>query len=277
MSPTVLLAVVAAVLLAAGVVEMLPAAIAAARRVWGGGRGPAARVRRRWGSGRLRLALAVAAVGGLLVVGAPLPALLLGGGVGGGHAVRGAARSRRRRTVGRGAPLVARAIADGLDAGLPVRRAITEAARTAAVDGPAGEELRIVAARLHAGDPLPSALDRWRVRTAERAHATLVAALLLHGDAGGELADVLRGQAAALERARRQAAEAESAIVQARAAARIVAGIPLVGVAGAVVLAPGAVRALTATPLGTALVVAAVGLHVAALFAVRRLAAGDPG
>ncbi|MBF6621473.1 MAG: type II secretion system F family protein [Patulibacter sp.] len=277
MSPTVLLVLTAAALLAKGLGGLLPDVDRGIRwvRRWSATRSHDRAVTDRRLTGLVVLSSGAAVL--LLALGAPQPAALLVGPPIVGRALRRGRRIRRRRAVSAGAPLVARAIADGLDAGLGVRRAITDAARTAAVDGPAGEDLHVVAARLGAGDPLPSALDGWRRRTDEPAHATLIAGLLLHGEAGGELADVLRGQAAALDRARRQAAEAESAIVQARAAARIVGGIPVLATAAALVLAPEAVREMTATPLGALLVAAAVGLQVVALVAVRRLAAGDQG
>lgn len=265
--------VAAAVLLACG----LEAALPADGRAWG--RGVRA-VRRRlrvpgtddgglrrmaWGFG---LSGAVVAATGAAVVG-----VLVGGAPAAWFAVRRWRRERRRRALTRGASLVARAVADGLDAGFGVRRAITDAARDAQIESPAGDELRSAAARLDAGDPLPAALDGWRRRTDDPAHATLIAGLLLYGEAGGELADVLRNQAAALDRARRRAAEAESAVVQARAAARIVGGIPGLAALGAVVFAPDAVRQVTATPVGAILVALAAGLQVVAVVAVRRLTA----
>lgn len=218
-----------------------------------------------WGLGGLGILVAT--------TGGPVIGMLVGGGPALALAIQRRRRERRRRALTRAASLVARAVADGLDAGFGVRRAITDAARSAQVEPPAGDELRSVAARLDAGDPLAAALDGWRRRTDEPAHATLIAGLVLYGEAGGELADVLRDQAAALDRARRQTAEAESAVVQARAAARIVGGIPALAAVSAVALAPDAVRQITAAPLGAVLVIVAVGLQVVAMLAVRRLAA----
>lgn len=210
----------------------------------------------------------------LLVAGMPLLALLVGGGPALLRSVDRSRATRRRRGVALGAPLVARAIADALDGGHGVRRAIGEASRSSGLGGPAAAELRAVAARLQAGDPLATSLDAWRARTDEAAHRTIVAGLLLHGEAGGELADVLRDQAEALERSRRVTAEAESAIVQARTAAKIVGGIPALTMGGAVLLAPDAVRQVTGSALGSLLVVTAVLLQIAAMVAVRRLTAG---
>ncbi|WP_320672353.1 type II secretion system F family protein [Patulibacter defluvii] len=237
-------------------------------------------VRARWGTAgsldRWDRAVPGAAVAGslLVLVGAPAVGVLVAGGPLTARTLGRRRVGRRRAAVARGAPAVARAIADALDAGHGVRRALLEAAGTAGPAGPAADELRRVAARLQAGDPLPAALAAWRARASEPAHATVVAGLLLHGEAGGELADVLRQQADALERARRATAEADSATVQARTAARIVGGIPVVIAVGAALFAPAAVRAITATPLGVALVTGAVLLQVAATVAVRRLTAG---
>ncbi|WP_026911769.1 type II secretion system F family protein [Patulibacter minatonensis] len=210
----------------------------------------------------------------LLVAGVPTLALVVGIGPAVLQGVDRARRVRRRRAIAVGAPLVARAIADALDAGHGVRRSIGEASRSSGLGGPAADELRRLAARLETGDPLASALDAWRARTDEPAHRTIVAGLLLHGEAGGELADVLRDQAEALERARRATAEAESAIVQSRTAARIVGGIPALAMVAAVTFAPGVVRQVTGTPLGAMLVVAAILLQVTAMVAVRRLTTG---
>lgn len=269
---TVAIVVVAATLLAGGLASLVSTGGAAGRRALRAVRrrldGDALDGRGRW------VAWALGILGALVAATeAPLAGALVGGAPTAWLAVRRRRRDRRRRALTHAAPLVARAVADGLDAGFGVRRAIAEAARTAQVESPAGDELRAVAARLAAGDPLPAALDGWRRRTGEPAHATLVAGLLLHGEAGAALADVLRDQAAALDRARRQAAEAESAIVQARTAARIVAGIPVLAVLGGIAFAPDAVRQMTATPLGLVLVGAAAGLQVVAVLAVRRLTA----
>jgi len=264
----------AGALAAGGLVDLGPDLAAAGRAI----RARAARRADRTGhegGGTSRVVPAsVAAALLLLVLGAPTLALLVGAGPAAVQAVRRARRERRRRAIGLGAPLVARAVADALDAGHGVRRSLGEASRASGLGGPVAQELRAIAARLQAGDPLATALDAWRTATDEPAHRTIVAGLLLHGEAGGELADVLRDQAEALERARRSTAEAESAIVQARAAARIVGGIPALVMGGCVVLAPDAVRQVTGSPLGALLVVAAVLLQITAMIAVRRLTTG---
>ena len=271
MSGAVLAAGAAGVLVAGATVDLGPDLAAGVR---------AARRRLRAGAagdgvvGRRTVAGAVAAALALLVAGAPTLALVTGAGPAVLRSIGRRRRERRRLAVGRGAPLVARSIADALDAGHGVRRALGEASRSSGLSGPAAQELRTLAARLEAGDPLATALDAWRARTDEPAHRTIVAGLLLHGEAGGTLADVLRDQAAALERARRATAEAESAVVQARSAARIVGGIPALVLVAVVVFAPGAVRQVTGTPLGALLVVVALLLQMTAMVLVRRLTTG---
>lgn len=230
----------------------------------------------RRGGRRLDRTVPVAVGGGLLllVLGTATAGAIVGIAPVALRSVRRIRRIRRRRAIAAGAPIVARSLADALDAGHGVGRAIGEASRATGLHGPAVEELRAVAARLAAGDPLTASLAAWRERADEPAHTAIAATLLLHGDSGGELAAVLRDQADALERARRSAAEAESAIVQARTAARIVGGVPAAIMLGAVILAPGTIGAITASALGSVLVVAAILLQLAAMVAVRRLTSG---
>ncbi len=269
MSGTGLTMAVAATLAAAAAIDLLVLAMPAARR---------ALQRERLAPSlaaleRPAVVAALAVFGGLLLLlGAIVPGLVLALGPPAVRAARRRHQERRRRALRDGAPLVARAIADGLDAGAPVRGAIVEAATTGP-PGAAGRELQVVAARLRAGDPLTTSVVAWRRRTGDHAHVALVAGLLLHGEAGGELAAVLRGQADALERRRRATAEAESATVQARTAARIVGGLPVLIAVAVAVLAPDAIRAVTADAIGVGLVLLAVVLQVAAMVAVRRLTA----
>jgi tight adherence protein B len=259
---------IAATLAAAAAIDLLALAVPAARRV--------VRERPAPGLGALErppVIVAAACAGGLLLLlGAVVPGLLVALGPPAVRATRRRHQERRRRALRDGAPLVARAIADGLDAGSPVRGAIVEAAATGP-PGAAGRELQVVAARLRAGDPLTASIVAWRRRTGDHAHVALVAGLLLHGEAGGELAAVLRAQADALERRRRATAEAESATVQARTAARIVGGLPVLIAVAVAVLAPDAIGAVTADAIGVGLVLLAVVLQVAAVVAVRRLTA----
>jgi len=190
-------------------------------------------------------------------------------------AVRQALAVRRRRRaaeVGRGAAAVARALADALAGGHSVRGAIVAAARSGGVPGAAGDELRRAAAELELGEPTDAVLEGLRRRAADRGWDALVAATLLHADAGGDLAVLLRGLSARLEEARRAEADARSVTAQARFTAWLVAALP----AGAAVLAelaaPGYLASLASSPLSATLVAVSLVLQVAAIIAIRRIA-----
>jgi tight adherence protein B len=222
---------------------------------------------------RRRLALVGAgtlAASGWLLAG-PVLALTLGAA---GPAAVGAvlrARERRRRAdVARGAPAVARALADAIGAGHSVRGAIGAAAP--AIDGAAGAELRRAAAALELGEPTAGVLDGLRERAGDPAYDTLVAAIGLQADAGGDLAALLRGLAERLDRQRRDAADARSATAQARFTAWIVAALPLAAAAMAELAAPGFLAGLAAQPLTAALAAVSLVLQLLAIGAVRRIA-----
>ena len=102
-----------------------------------------------------------------------------------------------------------------------------------------------------------------RPRGGCRAWDTLIAAILLQRDAGGDLPALLRDLAAALEAARRLERDARTATAQARFTAWLVVGLPLAAAALAELAAPGFLAGLIAAPLP------------AALTALRAVAPGD--
>jgi tight adherence protein B len=179
------------------------------------------------------------------------------------------ARSRRYAAgLRRGAPEVARALADALASGHSVRGAMAAAA--AGVAGPAGHELRRAARALALGEPVTEVLERLRASGA--AWDTMVAAILLQRDAGGDLAALLRDLAASLEAAARVEADARAATAQARFTARLVLGLPVAAATLTELAAPGFAASVLAQPLPAALAAAAVFLQVLAVLAIRRLA-----
>ena len=200
-------------------------------------------------------------LGGVLLAAAGPPALL------------GAARARRRRylaELARGAPLAARALSDALAGGHAIRGAIGQAAR--GLPGAAGTELRATAARLELGAATEVALERLRRRAASPAWDTIVAAILLTREAGGDLARLLRGCAQSLEDATRLEAEARSATAQARFTGLLVMALPA-GAAGLAELAsPGYIASLARAPLTAWLVGCAVLCQLVAFAAIHRLA-----
>jgi tight adherence protein B len=249
------------------------------------GRPPTAPERRR---------LAVVAAGTLLAAGwlvaGPAAGILLGtaGPTAVGPAL--AARRRRwRRALGDGVPGVARALADALAGGHSIRGALEALGggghalgtspladptsdRSDGLSGPVGAELRTVAHRLALGVPTEAVLVGLRDRAGHPAWDTLVAAILLQREAGGDLAGLLRSIAESAEHARRVEADARGLTAQARATARLVAGLPCVALAMSELLAPGTLGALVADPRSRVLLLMAATLAAAALVAIGRIA-----
>ncbi|HEX8159393.1 MAG TPA: type II secretion system F family protein [Solirubrobacteraceae bacterium] len=181
-------------------------------------------------------------------------------------------RRRRQAAIAAAAPAVARAIADALAGGHSVRGALAAAAAGAGA-GPAGEELRIAAAALELGERTDDVL-RALARRAGPGGAldTLVAAILLQRDAGGDLSGLLRSLAVALEERARTVADARSATAQARFTALVVCCLPIAGMALGEIAQPGFVIRLASQPLAALLVVSAIALQVVAMLCVRRIA-----
>jgi len=184
---------------------------------------------------------------------------------------------RRAAAVAVGAPAIARSIADALAGGHSVRGALSAAARGGGVPGPAGEELHVATAALDLGERTEDALLALvrRNRGPHPSHGpldTVVAAVLLQRDAGGDLAALLRDLAAALEQRGRVVAEARSATAQARFTALLVTGLPAAALALGELAQPGFVLALASAPLPAAMVALALALQAVAIVCVRRIA-----
>jgi tight adherence protein B len=223
---------------------------------------------------RRRLALVGAGAllaGGWLVAG-PLAgaACAAGGPLGVGRLVR-ARRERWRADLARAAPGAARALADALAGGHGVRGALALVADGGA-PGAARAELRAAARALALGARTEDVLEHLRGRAGAPAWDTIVAAILLQRDAGGDLAGLLRSIADGLEEAARVEADARSATAQARFTAWLVALLPV----GAAVLAeladPGYVATLVRAPLAPWLLGVAAVCQLAACALISRIA-----
>ena len=149
--------------------------------------------------------------------------------------------------------------------GHSVRGAIAEAAASGGVPGAAGAQLARCASELALGERTEDVLAKLAQRTGLPAYDTLVAAILLQRDAGGDLAGLLRGVARSLEESARVAADARrEACLRGRGAG--------VGAAALAELAqPGYLLALLGAPIPAVLAAIAAVLQVAALVLVRRL------
>jgi tight adherence protein B len=216
------------------------------------------------------LATGALAAAGWLVggVGLGLVAAVLGPGL--MVVVVRARRRRYGRALRAGAASAARGLADAVSAGHSIRGAVKVAA--AGSPGAAGHELRATARALELGAPTAGALEALRSRAGDPAWDAIVAGILLQRDAGGDLAGLLRDQAAALEAADRIGRDARAATAQARFTARLVLLLPAGAAALAELASPGLISGLLPHPLSVWLVAMAGVLQLVAVLAVARLA-----
>ena len=221
---------------------------------------------------RRRLLLAgagMAFLGGTVLVGLSIGVAL---GVAGPWAVGRLLRAHRehyRRAVDAAAGEVALALADALTAGHSLRGAVSEAA--AGLGGQVGHELRRTRAELAAGARTEQALAALARRTGSPRLETLVAACLVQGGAGGDLATLLRESAAAFADGSRLEDEVRAATAQARFTGLIVVLLPLGGAVLAELASPGFVAGLLGSWLTAWLVGLALVLQVGAAVAIRRI------
>jgi tight adherence protein B len=217
------------------------------------------------------LGAAVLLAGGWLLAGPLVGVALAATAPLGAARVLAAARRRRRERLALAAPTVARALSDALVGGHSVRAAFGEAVG-GGVPEPAAVELRAVVTELALGGRTDTAIERWRARARHPAYDAVAAAILLQRDAGGDLARLLRGMAAALEEQVRAEADARGLTAQARFTALLVALLPL----GAALLAelgrPGYLASLLAKPLSAMLVATSIALQALAWISVRHVA-----
>jgi tight adherence protein B len=231
------------------------------------GRAPTAPERRR---------LALVGAGALLAGGWLMAGPIVGAAcaAGGPLAVRRLLRARRERwraELARAAPVAARALADALAGGHAVRGALAVVAE-GGVPGAAGAELRAGARALALGARTEDVLERLRARARAPAWDTIVAAVLLQREAGGDLAGLLRSLAAGLEDAARVEADARGATAQARFTAWLVALLPIGAAALAELADPGFGLALLRAPLAPWLLGAAAVCELLACVLIARIA-----
>lgn len=175
--------------------------------------------------------------------------------------------TRSRAADGACLPEVARALARGTAAGLPLGDAFFRGAD--AVDGEGGAAMRRCADELRAGHPTSVALQSLEVFPGGR---MLVAAIDLHQELGGDLVASLMGLAEGLADRERLRLEARAATAQARIAARIVPLAPFGSLVMLLVVAPGSARVLLGSAAGLALIGVAGTITALAIVLLRRIA-----
>lgn len=176
-------------------------------------------------------------------------------------------RRHDERSGGAQLPEVARALARGTAAGLPLVDALTRGAE--AVDGPAGMAMRQCAGGLRAGHSTQVALLPLEGFAGGR---MLVGAIELHHELGGDLVASLSGIAEGLADRERLRLEARAATAQARIAARIVPLGPLAALLMLLVIAPGSAQALLGSAAGLTVIAISGCLTAIAVVLLHRIA-----
>lgn len=164
-------------------------------------------------------------------------------------------------------PDVARALARGTAAGLPLVDAFRRGAD--ALAEPGGGAMRQCAAELAAGHPIGMALRGLAVFPGGR---MLVGVIELHHELGGDLVASLNVLAEGLADRERLQLEARAATAQARIAARVVPMAPAASLLMLVAIAPGAGRALLGSAPGLLLLGVAGAMTALAVLLLRRIA-----
>jgi tight adherence protein B len=220
---------------------------------------------------RLQIAFAAGSLPPALAIADPVPAvgLALGSAMVAPRALVWR-RERYTRGVGEGSGAAASRIADALASGHTTRAAISIAANE--LDGPIGRELSRVAHELELGTTTDAALAAFRERAGSRRIDLLVAAIRLQRRSGGNLAELLRGIAAALDDRTRLEAEARAETAQARFTSTVVLAMPFCLVGLGEVASPGTVGRLAGSPLGVWLIGSAGAMQLGGALLVRRLA-----
>jgi Flp pilus assembly protein TadB len=162
-----------------------------------------------------------------------------------------------------------RLVADSIDAGMTIPSA---AARAGAGKGAASRDLARLAESCSRGLTVSDALHRLTSGANGDLWAPVAFTIELHFRQGGDLAHSLREVAQQLESRRAGRDGAESATAQARFTANLVCAMPLLALAGLVLLTPDRVAAVTRSPLAMLLMVTGLALQCACLIVIRRIA-----
>ncbi|MDK1476616.1 type II secretion system F family protein [Streptomyces sp. 549] len=200
----------------------------------------------------------------------PLAALL---GVWGAFAFLNWQRAKRIERFINQLPELSRLIANGTQAGLALRTAITMAAEE--MDAPAGEELAKVADKLALGHSVDEALGELAKRLPSRELVVLVTTLVLSNKAGGQVVGSLRNLTDTLEQRKETRREVRTQLSQVNMTAY---SVPLIGFGVLLMMdraGPGTLERMTGSFPGQAAVVIAFSLYALGFFLIRRMSRID--
>jgi tight adherence protein B len=198
----------------------------------------------------------------------PAPVLAVAGPAAAASAV-GRRRARYRRSVERGVPEIAGAVADALSGGRSVRGALAAAAGS--LDGAPAVEMSRLRADLELGASTAEALAGFQRRMRSARVDAFAAALLSQQLGGGDLAGLLRRHAAAAAERDRVAADARAATAQARFTGMLVVAMPTGAALFAELVDPGFLARILADPAATVLLLLAGAFQLGGFAAIRRL------
>ncbi|MFY1677031.1 type II secretion system F family protein [Streptomyces sp. WMMC905] len=181
-------------------------------------------------------------------------------------------RDRIERFI-RQLPELTRILANATQAGLALRTSVGVAAEE--LEAPAGEELRVVGARLAVGVSLDDALGELARRLPSRELEVLVTTLVLANRAGGQVVGALRNLTETLEERKETRREIRTQLSQVNMTSY---AVPLMGIGSLLLMngvKDGALERVTGSPVGQGAVVVALALYVAGFVLIRRLSRID--
>lgn len=166
-------------------------------------------------------------------------------------------------------PELARTLSNASSAGLSIRTSVAIAAEELA--DPARAELRTVADEINLGVPLDTAMSNLEKRLPSRELAILVSSLVVSARSGGALVTALRDISETLDTRKEVRREIRTIYSQTVATAYAVLGVGALSLFLLEAINSGTVDAMLRSPLGQGVLVFAVIVYSAAIWAVRRM------
>lgn len=185
------------------------------------------------------------------------------------RAQRARAAVARRELVDRQLGEAVGAVSAALRAGLSVRRAVAEAARSA--ESPLREELEAALVRIETGEPLDVSLARLDRRLGLSDAGLLVTALGVHRRTGGDLPRLLDEIEKVIRSRREERAALHALTAQARSSGVVLAVLPIVFVALLSGTGGDGLGAFYRTPSGVVLLVVALCFQALGFAWMRRI------